>query len=263
MTLLRIRVEGIGFWAPSLPGWAVARAAFCGEGGPVDPPAKRPSPEILAPAERRRAPDSVAVALEVAAAAVRESGRDPAALPSVFTSAHGDLAVNDYMSSTLATEPTLISPTRFHNSVHNASAGYWTIATGCRAASTAVTAFDASFAAGLFEAVTQCIADDQPVLLVAYDVQAVGALASVTESEGLLAAAFVIAPATGTPSQPAFEATLVSGQTAAVPLRSAAARALAGNAMADVLPFLESLAIDASGQLDLPLSRTLALRLVR
>jgi hypothetical protein len=263
MTPLRIRVEGIGFWAPSLPDWATARAAFRGEGGPVDPPARRPSPEILAPAERRRAPDSVAMALEVAAAAVRESGRDPATLPSIFTSAHGDLAVNNYMSSTLATEPTLISPTRFHNSVHNASAGYWTIATGCRAASTAVTAFDASFAAGLFEAVTQCIADDQPVLLVAYDVEAVGALASVTDSKGLLAAAFVIAPATDTPSQPAFEATLVSGPTAAVPLRSAAARALAGNAMADVLPFVEALAIDETGQLDLPLSRTLALRLVR
>ena len=263
MTLLRIRVEGIGFWAPSLPGWAVARAAFRGEGGPVDPPAKRPSPEILAPAERRRAPDSVAMALEVAAAAVRESGRDPATLPSVFTSAHGDLAVNDYMSSILATEPTLISPTRFHNSVHNASAGYWTIATGCRAASTAVTAFDASFAAGLFEAVTQCIADDQPVLLVAYDVQAVGALASVTHSEGLLAAAFVIAPESASSAQPVFEATLVSGATSPVPLRSSAARALAGNAMADVLPFVEALALDASGRLDLPLSRSLALRLVR
>ena len=263
MTPMPIRIEGIGFWAPSLPGWAVARAAFRGEGGPVDPPARRPSPEILAPAERRRAPDSVALALEVAAAAVRESGRDPATLPSIFTSAHGDLAVNDYMSSTLATEPTLISPTRFHNSVHNASAGYWTIATGCRAASTAVTAFGASFAAGLLEAVTQCIADDRTVLLVAYDVQAVGALASVTESVGLLAAAFVIAPGHGAPTQPLFEAALVSGPSAAVPLRSAAARALAGNAMADVLPFVEALALDAGGRLDLPLSRSLALRLVR
>ncbi len=263
MTPLFIRIEGVAFWAPSLPGWAIARAAFRGEGGPVEPPAKRPSPEILAPAERRRAPDSVALALEVAAAAVRESGRDPATLPSVFTSAHGDLAVNDYMSSTLATEPTLISPTRFHNSVHNASAGYWTIATGCRAASTAVTAFDASFAAGLFEAATQCIADDRAVLLVAYDVQAVGALASVTHSEGLLAAAFVIAPGRGAPAQPLFEATLVSGPAAAVPLRSAAARALAGNAMADVLPFVEALALDAGGRLDLPLSRSLALSLVR
>ena len=263
MTSLRIHIEGIGFWAPSLPSWPIARAAFQGIGGPVEPPAKRPSPEILAPAERRRAPDSVALALEVAAAAVRESGRDAATLPSIFTSAHGDLAVNDYMSSTLATQPTLISPTRFHNSVHNASAGYWTIATECRAASTALTAFGTSFAAGLLEAATQCIADDRAVLLVAYDVQAVGALASVAKSEGLLAAAFVVAPGSDLASQPVFDATLVSGPTSAAALRSNAGRALAGNAMADMLPFLEALALDASGTLDLPLSRTLALRLVR
>jgi hypothetical protein len=263
VTALSFRVEGIAFWAPSLPGWTMAQAAFRGEGTPVDPPAKRPAPEILAPAERRRAPDSVALALEVASAAVRASGRDPATLPSIFTSSHGDLAVNDYMCATLASQPTAISPTRFHNSVHNAAAGYWTIATGCHAASSALTAFDSSFAAGLLEAAAQCAADDRPVLLVAFDVQAVGALASVTRSVGLLATALVIAPASasGGSDGPSFAATLVSGPSQAIPLRSAAARALAGNAMADALPFFEALAIGPGGTLDLPLSRTLVLRL--
>ena len=263
MTTLSFRIEGIAFWAPSLPGWTIARAAFRGEGTPVDPPAKRPAPEILAPAERRRAPDSVALALEVASAAVRATGRDPATLPSIFTSAHGDLAVNDYMCSTLATQPTAISPTRFHNSVHNAAAGYWTIATGCHAASSAVTAFDVSFAAGLLEAATQCAADDRPVLLVAFDVQAVGALASVTRSEGLLATALVIAPAdaSGGANGRSFTATLVSGPSRPAALHSAAAQALVGNAMADALPFFEALAFGPDGTIDLPLSRTLALRL--
>ncbi|MGZ5276480.1 MAG: beta-ketoacyl synthase chain length factor [Caldimonas sp.] len=263
MNTLRFQVESVAFWAPTLPGWPIARAAFRGEAGPVDPPAKRPAPEIMAPPERRRAPDSVALALEVAAAAVRESGRDAASLPSVFTSTHGDLAVSDYMCATLASQPTLISPTRFHNSVHNASAGYWTIATSCRAASTALTAFDASFAAGLLEAATQCVADDRAVLLVACDVQAVGALATVTKSEGLLACALVLSPATATPaaSGPTFVASLVAGPAAAPALRSEAARALAGNAMAGALPFLEALAFAANQPLDLPLGRSLALRL--
>jgi len=263
MTLLRFGVESVAFWAPTLPGWPIARAAFRGEGDPVEPPAKRPAPEILAPAERRRAPDSVTLALEVAAAAVRESGRDAATLPSIFTSAHGDLAVNDYMCTTLASQATLISPTRFHNSVHNASAGYWTIATSCMAASTALTAYGASFAAGLLEAATQCVADDRPVLLVAYDVQAVGALATVTHSEGLLAAALVLAPvaSTGAPPERVFEATLASGASTRTPLRSSAARALAGNAMADALPFFEALALGLRQSLDLPLSHSLALRL--
>ena len=140
MSKLAFRIEGIAFWSPTLPGWPIARAAFRGEADAVDPPAKRPAPEILPPAERRRAPDSVALALEVASAAMADAGRQGQSLPSVFTSAHGDLAVNDYMCTTLASQPTLISPTRFHNSVHNASAGYWTMGTGCMAASSALTA---------------------------------------------------------------------------------------------------------------------------
>jgi hypothetical protein len=262
MTALRFRVEGVAFWAPTLPGWDAARAAFRDEGGPVEPAAKRPAPEILAPAERRRAPDSVALALEVAAAAVKASGRGAAALPSVFTSCHGDLSVNDYMCSTLATNPTAISPTRFHNSVHNAAAGYWTIATGCHAASTALTAYDASFAAGLLEAATQCVADDRAVLLVAFDVQATGALATVTASQGLLATAIVIAPvsaANAGDDRLVLEARLVGGAGAPA-LQSQAARALAGNAMAGALPFLESLAL-RRWPIALPLTRTLSLGL--
>ena len=47
---------------------------------------------LLAPAERRRAPDTVAIALEVAAEACEAAARAPADLPCVFASTHGDLA---------------------------------------------------------------------------------------------------------------------------------------------------------------------------
>ena len=99
-------VDAIAFWAPTLPDWSHARGAFRDERAPLAAPARRPAPELLAAAERRRAPDTVALALEVAAAAVRAAERDAAALPSVFTSTHGDLAVSDYMCATLATSPT-------------------------------------------------------------------------------------------------------------------------------------------------------------
>jgi len=255
-------VEGIAFWAPTLPGWPVARAAFRGEGSLADPPAKRPAPELLHAAERRRAPDTVALALEVAAAAVSQAGLAPDGLPSVFTSAHGDLAVNDYMCRTLASTPTLISPTKFHNSVHNAAAGYWTIGTGCMEASSALTAFESSFAAGMLEAATQCAADARPVLLAAFDVEATGLLATVTTSAGLLAAAVVMAPTASERTLAAFEWSLVSGASTATLPASAAARALAGNAMADALPFFELLARGGSGELRLPLSATLSLHLL-
>jgi len=256
-------IDGIAFWAPTLPGWEAARAAFRGEAAPLATPLKRPAPEILAPAERRRAPDTVALALEVAAAAVRESGLDAATLPSIFTSAHGDLAVNDYMCSTLASEPTLISPTKFHNSVHNAAAGYWTMATGCHEASTALSAFDASFGAGLLEAASQCQADARPILLIAVDVEAAGALASVTDSIGLLACALVLSPRASERTLASFDWSLVSTATRAAPIRSPAARSLAGNAMSGALPLLEAIATarpgSNAGAIELPLTPSLAL----
>jgi len=277
---LPFAVESIAFWAPTLPSWHAAEAAFNGRGALADPPATRPAPQLLAPAERRRVPDSVALALEVASQAVQGSGRDPKTLATIFTSSEGDLSINDYMCSTLATSPALISPTKFHNSVHNAAAGYWTIATGCMAASTATSGFDASFAGGLLEAATQVAAEREPVLLVAFDVPAVGALASVTRSVGLLACAFVLAPQghAGVPASqsnaderasqgdrdaPAsFEASLVAVESSGVPpLRSSAARSLAGNAMSGCLPWLEALATKDRSATMLPLGHRLALQL--
>jgi hypothetical protein len=75
-------LEGVGFWAPGLPTWDAARAFV--RGGDPDPAApRRPSPALLPPNERRRAPETVAVARDVALAACTAAGREPAALPSV------------------------------------------------------------------------------------------------------------------------------------------------------------------------------------
>ena len=261
-------IEGPAFWTPTLPGWEAARAAFRGEGTLADPPAKRPSPQVLAPAERRRAPDTVALALEVAAAALAGSGRNAADVPCVFTSAHGDLSINDYMCSTLASDPKMLSPTKFHNSVHNAAVGYWTIGTGCMAASNAVSAYEHSFASGLLEAAVQCACDQEPVLLVGYDAPTVGALTSVTDSRGLLALALVLASEPTERTVAALEWSLAGSEPNdnATPPRSEAAKSLAEiNPMAQALPLFESLAhIDngnGSAPIDLPLSPTLSLRL--
>lgn len=186
-----LTLEGVGFWANGLPDWSAA-CAFVADGVlPTDAPSK-PTPELLAPNERRRAPDSVALALEVAQAACTMAGRDPRTLASVFASTHGDLAITDYICDTLSGAPETLSPTKFHNSVHNAAAGYWTIGADCMAATTAISAYDCSFAQGLLEAAMQSREAAGPVLLVAYDSQSRGALAEISRSEGLLAVALVV-----------------------------------------------------------------------
>jgi len=90
-------------------------------------------------------------------------------LPAVFTSSGGDGVNCHEICQVLASCERQLSPTRFHNSVHNAAAGYWGIATGATATSNALCAYDASFAAGLLEALVQMTVERTAVLLVAYD----------------------------------------------------------------------------------------------
>lgn len=239
MNPVTLHLEGLAFWADGLPDWASA-CTHARTGALPDAPPRKPAPDLLAPNERRRAPDTVALAMDVAHRACLAAGRDPAHLPSVFTSTHGDLAITDYMCRTLADSPTEVSPTKFHNSVHNAAAGYWTIGVGCMAPATAISAYAASFAQGLLEAAAQVAADGAPVLLVAYDIAATGPLATVSRSEGLLAAAFVLGPDAPDAGGPRLALALEPGDAAAGdgPL----ALRYAGNAMSPMLPLLDALA---------------------
>jgi len=238
MTTLSATLEGIGFWCNGLPSWQAARDYARGGALPEAAPAK-PSPQLLPPNERRRAPDTVAVALEVALAACADAGRDPKTLPSVFASTHGELAITDYMAATLAADPRSISPTRFHNSVHNAAAGYWTIGAGCMAPTTAITALDASFAEGLMEALAQLAAGEEAVLLAAYDSAAGGPLKTMWDSRGLLGGALVLSNAARAGAL-TLRATLGAGEApvSAGPLM----RMAADNAMAPMLPLFDALA---------------------
>ena len=240
MSTLTATIGGIGFWTSGLPDWDTA-AGFARTGVQPEGAPTRPSPQLLAANERRRAPGSVAVALEVALAACRAAGRDPASLPSVFASTHGDLVITDYMCETLATDPTAVSPTKFHNSVHNAAAGYWTIGAGCTEAATAISAYDATFAQGLLEAMLQLATGSEAVLLVAYDTASTGLLDTVTHSEGLLGAALVL---TRDGDGPRLRATLHDGEAPAHdgPL----AAHVPANAMAQMLPLFDALATGAS-----------------
>ena len=192
---IAVCVEGVGVWAAGLPGWPAAQAALCAHERVWQADAvTRPAPSLLPPTERRRAPESVLLAIEVAQQACAMAGRDPRELPHVFASAYGDLAISDYLCATLVRSPLEMSPTKFHNSVHNAPAGYWTIATGCRENSTAVSAGVATFGAALLEAALLAATDSSAVLLVVYDIAAVGLLTDLIDCNSAFAAALVLAP---------------------------------------------------------------------
>jgi hypothetical protein len=87
-----------------------------------------------------------------------------------------------------------VSPTKFHNSVHNAPAGYWSIATGCMESSTAISAGEATFGAGLLEAALLAQRESRAVLLAAYDIAAAGPLIDVVPCRTAFGVALVLAP---------------------------------------------------------------------
>ncbi|MCW7536442.1 beta-ketoacyl synthase chain length factor [Aquabacterium sp. A7-Y] len=169
MPPLTVSLLGVGLLGPGLPGWAEARAVLAGQASCQAQPTVVPAPQRLPAAERRRAGLAIKLALAVAESACADAAIAPQALSTVFTSSSGDGSNCHALCEALAGEDRLISPTRFTNSVHNAAAGYWHIAVGNQESSTSLCAYDASFGAGLVEAVMQLHAGAGPLLLVASD----------------------------------------------------------------------------------------------
>lgn len=166
---LAVFIDGIGLLGPGLSSWEQGQRCFSGREPYAPQPSVLPAPMALPPAERRRAGAVIKVSLAVGQEAVTASGLDVTHLASVFSSSSGDAINCHEICSALASNDRLISPTRFHNSVHNASSGYWSISSGAMATSSVLCAHDASFSAGLLEAMTQVVIEDRPVLLVVYD----------------------------------------------------------------------------------------------
>lgn len=175
---MTVSIAGFGVLGPGLPDAEVCRAVLLAEeryqGGAV----RAPLVEGLSANEARRCPTTARYVLDVGHQALRSAGWDPAGVTTVLSSGSGDLEILDKNCRALATAPIALSPTLFHNSVHNAAGGYWGIATGSRAATTSLSAYDDSFAAGLLEAL-MTVAPGRPCLLIAYDLPPPVALARV------------------------------------------------------------------------------------
>jgi hypothetical protein len=169
MTALQVFVDGVGLYAPGFDGWAHARTILAAPRTYQATPLQLPSIDSLPPAERRRLGVSVKLAMAVGYDAVQQSPTDLQQLGTVFASSTGDGDNCHQILEALASSDRAMSPTRFHNSVHNAAAGYWSIATGSQQPSTSLSAHDAGFGAALLEAASQIRSNAKPCLLVVSD----------------------------------------------------------------------------------------------
>jgi hypothetical protein len=238
---MKLYVDGVGLLGPGLPGWTDSKAILAGR-APYRPADVELTPSALLPAaERRRMTDMVKLALAVGNEAL------PADLAcqtrTIFASSGGDGATIAAILETLATDQREVSPTRFHNSVHNAPAGYWGIATQSREASTSLCAHDFSFAAGLIEAFAQALTQDQPVLLIAYDGPYPGALGAARRIEGICGIALLVSPHRSSRSVAAITLALTRAEKPDTPMDDAALdRMRTGIPAARGLPLLAALA---------------------
>lgn len=193
---MNVAVTGIGLWARGITSLADFAAARRDEFAGLDEAGfDGPRAAAIPARERRRAGLAINLCVEVAHQACEVAGIDKSSVPSVFASAMGDTAITDYMCRKLAGADKLLSPTQFHNSVHNAPACYWAISAANRAPNTFIGGFLESFGAAFFEASSQAIGHGGPVLLVGYDVATAPPLDDVAAIAETLAVALVVTPA--------------------------------------------------------------------
>lgn len=259
--MIELWVEGVGVYAPGLVGWEQAASVLSGRAtyAPETPPKLAPA---LLPADvRRRTTEHIRLAVEVASEAVRHAQIDPAELASVFATSDSDGVINHNICEEVAKEKPEVSPTRFHNSVTNAPAGYWCMAVQSRAPSTTVCGFDATVAAGLLEAGVQVQAEGSRLLLVMHDTPFPEPLHSARPMSALFGAALVLAPVRGDRSLARLNVALEPSLHALSRLADAGLDGLrTGNPSARALPLLAALARREQSELFLPYVHSQALR---
>lgn len=260
--MMRAWIHGVGIYAPGLVGWEQAVPVLRGElpYAPEAPPKLVPA---LLPADvRRRTTEHIKLAVEVGAQAVAQAGADGSRLWSVFASSESDGAITHNICEEVARDTPEVSPTRFHNSVNNAPAGYWCMAVQSRMPSTSIAAFDASFAAGLLEAVVQVASEQAPVLLIAHDTPLPEPLNSVRPMSAIFGTALVLSAEASAQSLARIELAIEPRLTALTRMADGALDGLrTGNPAARALPLLSALARREAAVLHVPYVHSQALRI--
>lgn len=245
---MQVCLSGQAVLGPGLEDWAAARDVLQGTAPYVPAPPPDPAPALLPATERRRASASVRWALAVAQQALEDRPAD--AVATVFASCGGDGVITHQICEALAAPQAMVSPTRFHNSVHNAPAGYWSIATRSQAASTSLSGFEGSFAIGLLEAAAQAAIERRSVLLIAYDLPYPEPLHALWPVAQPFAAALLLDPPGTRPT--AFRLDLKPGAARRVAWPASIPAELQSNPAAQALPLLAACLRAGPSALELP-----------
>ena len=164
-----VYLNSIGIVAPGIDNWSACREVLTKKTKHQPLPIPKFSPEALPVNERRRITPTIRLALQAATEAINNSSLAAERIATVFATSNGDLEISSRICNALTMPERPVSPTDFHNSVHNAPSGYWSIGSHCHLPSSSLSAGIASFSAGLLETITQVLNESHPVMLVSYD----------------------------------------------------------------------------------------------
>jgi hypothetical protein len=164
---LRARLCGVGMWTPTyadFDAWVaaglpddlhVANRDF------VPPPAS-----LLHPRLRRRTSTLTRAAVTALEAALAHTGVGIDEVRFVLVSSFGEIETTVDLLAQLGVPDGPISPTKFHNSVHNTATGYMSIASGNHRESTALAGGPHNLEIGLLEALAGLAETGEDVVLI-------------------------------------------------------------------------------------------------
>lgn len=255
-----VEIAGVGVWSEYFSNWG----EFCSVlTGGTSPAATTLKPELIPAKERRRAPLSVKMAVEVMDQACRMAALEPSKVATVFASVYGDIQITDYMCRTLATAPRTVSPTKFHNSVHNASTGYWSIATQSHSPANAISAYAHSGSMAILEGAIQAVEEGIPVLVAMQELSAPTTFKPIYDSEQSFSTALLLTPPEFCRLPLASVRLAVSNDTCDYPdLPQIPGIDWSDNFAARLLPLLAALATQGDAELQLPISANSSMSLV-
>ncbi|MUG78708.1 hypothetical protein GM608_00500 [Bombella sp. ESL0380] len=248
-----ISIAGIGCWGDGLHGWAEAKPVLRGDTPHDGTSLTLPPPASLPANERRRASQVIRLAMLCAEEACQQAGCHAGDLPAIFASSNGDGFIINRILESLASPAGAVSPSLFHNSVHNAPAGYWMISHKSHQPAVSLGLHDETLPAALLKAAAEAHAEEKPVLFCLYDAPIPGSLGAVRRTRGSFGCALILTPGRDTSLQLALS--LKNGRDVRDPFSSlpeSLADMARHNPAGQILPLLQAIACGQDQSISLP-----------
>jgi hypothetical protein len=171
LVIIDMYIQSIGIAGSFFNNWPHAKEIFNQQAPSISEHPDQYKTTILKPNEARRTSTAIKIALQSAEESLAQSSIQADQLFSVFVSSDGDPNILQAICQALATPDKFVSPTQFHNSVHNAPAGYWSIGHQSTKGINSIACGDCSISGALLEAKSLLKSGEKAVLVVCFEVK--------------------------------------------------------------------------------------------